>query len=46
MRGSDEAAGAMFSYVDAEARVPKDHPLRSIREIVNAALVDLSPEFA
>jgi transposase len=45
MRGSDLLAGAMFSYVDAEARVPKDHPLRAIREVVNAVLGDLSPEF-
>jgi transposase len=45
MRGSDEVAGAMFSYVDAEERVPKDHPLRAIRKVVNAALADLSPEF-
>jgi len=45
MRGSDGISGAMFSYVDAEARVPKDHPLRTIRTVVNAALADLSPEF-
>jgi transposase len=45
MRGSDAISGAMFSYVDAEARVPKDHPLRTIRGVINAALVDLWPEF-
>jgi hypothetical protein len=28
-----------------EAWVTKDHPLRAIREITNAALVALSPEF-
>jgi transposase len=31
--------------VSCEARVAKDHPLRAIREIVNAALALLSPEF-
>ena len=46
MRGSDERAGALFSYVDLEARVPAAHPLRAIREIVNQALSELSPTFA
>jgi transposase len=46
MRGSDERSGALFSYVDLEARVGSDHPLRSIRKIANAALTDLSGEFA
>ena len=32
MRGSDQATGAMFSYVDLERRVRRDHPLRTIRE--------------
>jgi transposase len=46
MRGSDERSGSLFSYVDLEARVRGDHPLRAIREIANAALNDLSQEFA
>ena len=37
--------GALFSYVSCETRVAKDHPLRAIREIVDAALAVLSPEF-
>jgi transposase len=45
MRGSDERSGSLFSYVDLEARVRPDHPLRTIREIANAALVDLTGEF-
>src|SRR6266478_3850207 len=45
MRGSDERSGSLFSYVDLEARVRGDHPLRAIREIANAALGDLSGEF-
>jgi transposase len=35
----------MFSYVSPEARVPKDHPLRPLRRMVDAALTELSPEF-
>jgi hypothetical protein len=31
MRGSDEGSGSLFSYVDLEARVRPDHPLRTIR---------------
>ena len=46
MRGSDERSGALFSYVDLEARVPAGHPLRAIRAIVNEALGELSPTFA
>jgi transposase len=45
MRGSDERSGALFSYVDLEARVPASHPLRTIRVIVDEALVSLSPSF-
>ena len=45
MRGSDAFTGSLFSYVDLERRIRADHPLRVIREIVNAALVTLSPEF-
>jgi hypothetical protein len=33
MRGADEQSGSMFSYVSLEARVPPDHPLRSIRRL-------------
>ena len=46
MRGGDERSGALFSYVDLEARVGKDHPLRTIRGAVNEALASLSGEFA
>jgi transposase len=45
MRGGDARTEALFSYVSCEARVPADHPLRAIREIVNEALAALSPEF-
>ena len=46
MRGGDERSGSLFSYVDLEARVGKDHPLRTIRGIVNEALAALSGEFS
>ena len=45
MRGWDVKSDALFSYVSCEARVPKDHPLRPIRQIVDKALAALSPEF-
>jgi len=46
VRGGDGRTGALFSYVDLEARVRQDHPLRTIRAIVNAALATLEREFA
>src|ERR1700759_1053743 len=46
MRGSDERTGTLFSYVDVEERVPADHPLRTIRTIVNEVLEGLNGEFA
>ena len=45
MRGKDEVRGALFSYVDLERRVRPDHPLRLIRSIVDAALIEMSAEF-
>ena len=42
----DESTGVLFSYVDLEARVRPDHPLRAIRAIANAALTVLQGEFA
>ena len=46
MRGEDERGGGLFSYVDMEARVPADHPLRAIRVLVDEALAALSADFA
>jgi transposase len=45
MRGTDEASGSLFSYVDLEARIPARHPLRMIRQVVNEALASLGAEF-
>jgi len=46
VRGSDDRTGELFSYVDLEARVRPDHPLRAIRGIVNEALTALERDFA
>ena len=46
MRGGDVRTEALFAYVSCERRVPKDHPLRGVLPIVDAALSDLSPAFA
>src|SRR6516225_2342603 len=45
MRGADHQQSSMFSYISAEQRVPKDHPLRAIRVMTDAALAELSPQF-
>lgn len=44
MRGTDGTTGSLFSYVDLEERIPARHPLRKVREIVNAALAVNSQE--
>jgi hypothetical protein len=41
----DRETGKLFSYASPESLVPQDHPLRKIREMVNAALERLSPAF-
>src|SRR6202142_3498199 len=45
MRGVDHQQSGMFSYISAERRVPKDHPLRAIRTMVDAALKESSWRF-
>jgi transposase len=45
MRGDDEQAGYMFSYLSPEQRVPADHPLRPIRRMTDAIFDRLSPRF-
>ncbi len=46
MRGPDERLGAKLIAVIPEKFVPLDHPLRPIREMVDRALLELSPEFS
>jgi len=45
MRGVDHQQSGMFSYISAERRVPKDHPLRAIRVMVDSALRESSWRF-
>ena len=45
MQGSDHQQTWMFSYISAERRVPKNHPLRAIRNMVDAALRNMGPPF-
>src|SRR5467141_3181741 len=45
MRGVDHQQSGMFSYISAEGRVPRDHPLRAIRVMVDAALKESSWRF-
>lgn len=45
MRGSDRTVGSLFSYVDLEARVPKAHPLRAMRDVTNASLEAMDATF-
>lgn len=41
MRGDDNRTGDLFSYVDLEERVRRDHPLRAIRTIVNQVRIPI-----
>ncbi len=45
MRGRHEEQEVMLAHVDMEGRVPKDHPLRTIKTVADEALGRLSPEF-
>ncbi len=45
MRGEDVQQSALFSYVSPEARVPRDHPVRKLRPLVDGALARMSRRF-
>ena len=45
MRGHDDQAAHLFSYVSPEQRVPADHPLRAIRQMTDRVLTTLSRKF-
>ena len=45
MRGRDDRTEGFFSYVRLEERIPKDHPLRPIRALADAALASLTGRF-
>jgi transposase len=46
MRGNDGRQKRLFVNISLETKVPKDHPLRPLREMVNEALKSLSPLFS
>src|SRR5690606_9383172 len=46
MRGGDRQPGELFSYIDLEARVRRDQPLREIRDMANAEIEALSGDIA
>lgn len=43
MRGQDIPQTSLFSFVDMEARIPKGHPLRRIRPLIDRGLARLEP---
>src|SRR5271170_255525 len=45
MRGMDHQQGHVFSYLSAEERVRKDHPLRVVRAMTDEILREMSPVF-
>ena len=45
MRGEHREDGGLFSYVSLEARVPKGHPVRKVRKLVDTALANLDELF-
>jgi transposase len=45
MRGADRQQNHIFSYLSPEERVRKDHPLRTIRAMVDEVLKQLSRRF-
>ena len=42
MRGRFTDQGGLFSYIAPDKRVPANHPLRKVRELVRDALSDLT----
>jgi hypothetical protein len=45
MRGDESGQTGVFSYVQAEERIPADHPLRAVRQLVNEALKGMTEVF-
>ena len=45
VRGRQDAQVSMLAFVDLESRVPVGHPIRTIKRLAEAALVELSPLF-
>ena len=45
MRGQANPQSSMFSYVSLEERIPREHPLRRLRVLVDAILANMSGLF-
>jgi transposase len=45
MRGEERRQRSMLIVVNLEQRIPRDHPLRRIKQLAEAALQELSPIF-
>jgi transposase len=45
MRGREAEQRVLFSYVNIETRIPREHPLRVIKALVDKVLSELSPRF-
>lgn len=45
MRGINDTQGFMFTYISPEQRVPKDHPIRAIKEQADAVLKRMTKIF-
>jgi len=45
MRGMQDKQTTLFSYVSQEDRIPQNHPLRQLRQMIDPMLNALSPQF-
>jgi transposase len=45
MRGREPDQRVLFSYVNIETRIPREHPLRIVKKLVDEVLRQLSPRF-
>ncbi len=45
MRGRCTSQLSMLAFVDLDARIPSDHPLRAVKRLADRALAELSPVF-
>lgn len=45
MRGDEPEQAAVMLFITPDQKVPRDHPIRAIKPIVDRALASLSPVF-
>jgi transposase len=45
VRGRTKPQASMLAFIDPESRIPTKHPLRVIKQLADAALAELSPQF-